>query len=53
MTILRLQSVMFSERFAEDDVIEHLNNPDASLVSLMGQEREYFLVLLEGLLVHF
>ena len=53
MTILCLQSVMVCEGLAEDDVIEHLNNPDASLVSLMSQEREYFLVLLEGLLVHF
>ena len=53
MTILCLQSVMVCEGLAQDDVIEHLNDPDASLVSLMSQEREYFLVLLEGLLVHF
>ena len=52
MTVLCLQTVMVSKRLAQDDIIEHLDNPDATTVCLMGKEREYFLILLECLFVH-
>ena len=53
MAVLRLQSVMVSKRFAENDVIEHLDNPNAAPVGLVRQERKYFLVLLECLFIYF
>ena len=52
MPVLRLQTVVVGERLTQNDVIEHLDNPDATTVSLMGQEGEYLLVLFEGLFVH-
>ena len=42
---------MVGKGFAENDIIEHLYDPDATFVSLVGQEREYLLVFLEGFLI--
>ena len=52
VTILCLQAIMISKRLGEDDVVEHLNNEDATAVSLPGQEREHLFVLLESGLIH-
>ena len=52
MTVLRLQSVVVGKGFTQYDVIEHLDHPDATLVSFMSQERKNLLVLFECLLVH-
>ena len=38
MTVLCLQSIMVGKRFAQNDIIEHLNHPDATLVGFMGEE---------------
>ena len=52
VAVLCLQTVMVGKGLAQDDVIEHLDDPDAAAVGLVGKEREDFLVLLERLLVH-
>ena len=43
---------MVSEGLAEDDIIEHLNDPDTAPVCLMCQERIDFFVFLKCFLVH-
>ena len=48
VAILRLQTIMIGKGLAEDDVIEHLDDPDAAAVSLMGEKREHVNVLLES-----
>ena len=53
VTVLCLQTIMISKRLGEDDIVEHLNNEDATSVSLPGQEREHLFVLPEGSLIHF
>ena len=53
VTVLCLQTIMISKRLGEDDVVEHLNDEDATSVSLPGQEREHLFVLPEGSLIHF
>ena len=53
MAVLCLQAVMVGKGLTQYDIIKHLNDPDATTISLMGQEREHFLVLLKCLLVNF
>ena len=53
VAVLRLQSVMIGKGLAEDDVIEHLDDPDATAVSLMGEKREHVNVLLECRVIDF
>ena len=53
VTVLCLQAIMIGKRLGEDDVVEHLNDEDATSVSLPGQEREHLFVLLESGLIHF
>ena len=53
VTVLCLQAIMIGKRLGEDDVVEHLNNKDATAISLPGQEREHLFVLPEGSLIHF
>ena len=53
MTILCLQSIMVGKRLTQDDVIKHLDDPNATSVCFVSQEREDFLVLFERFLVHF
>ena len=52
VTVLRLQSVVVGKGFREDDIIEHLNNTDATAVSLLNEEREHILILLHRGIVH-
>ncbi|CDA83391.1 unknown [Bacteroides sp. CAG:754] len=44
---------MFSKRFRENDIIEHLNNENTTLVRFFRKEREHLLIFLECFLVHF
>ena len=43
---------MVGKGFAEDDVIEHLDDPDTTAVSLMGEKREHVNVLLESRVIN-
>ena len=43
---------MVSEGFAEDDIIEHLDDTDATAVCLVNEEPEHLLVLLHRLVIH-
>ena len=52
MAVLCLQTVVVGEGLAQDDVVEHLDDPDAAAVGLMGEEGEHVHVLLEGLVVY-
>ena len=52
VTVLCLQAIMIGKRLREDDVVEHLNDEDATSVSLPGQKREHLFVLLESGLIH-
>ena len=52
VTVLCLQAIMIGKRLGEDDVVEHLNDEDATSVSLPSQEREHLFVLLESGLIH-
>ena len=52
MAVLCLQTVVVGEGLAEDDVIEHLDDPDTTTVGLVGEERKDLLVLLKRFFVH-
>ena len=53
VAILRSQAIVFGKGFREQDVIEHLNDEDTTLRSLVRNKRIDLLVLAEGLLIHF
>ena len=52
VTLLCLQSVVVGKRLRQDNVIEHLDNLDATTGSLSGEEGEHLHVLLHGSLIH-
>ena len=47
-----LDAVVVGKGFRHQDVVEHLDDPDAALGCFGGQEGEHFLVLLHGGVIH-
>ena len=52
MAVLRLQPVMVGKGLAQDDVIEHLDDPDTAFIGLMSQKGKNLFVLLKCFFVH-
>ena len=52
-TKLRVDVVRLGKRLRDDDVVEHLHEPDASFVAFLREPAELLLILLENIIRHF
>ena len=50
---LRRDAVRFGERFGDENVVEHLHEPDAALVAFLREPAELLLIFLENIVRHF